>query len=147
MASTFTSTEAAAARATKDFKPGTACVQSTYTITAGTALVDEDIVEMVKVPKGARVTEVILTTTDLDSDLSPAIVVCVGDGVDEDRYIAGSTIGQTGGTVRMGSGITTATNAFTYTADDTIDFKVKTVAATAATTFTIQLIVFFITDL
>lgn len=147
MASTFTASKAASTHATKDFKTGTNCIESTYQVTAGSALVINDVIQMVKVPKGARVTEIILSTTDLDSNVTPLVSLEVGDGDDTNRYIAADTIGRTGGTTRMGSGITTLTQAYTYTADDTIDVLVTAAPATGATTFTIQLIVFFSTDL
>ena len=147
MASTFTATKAAAGHHIKDYKPALQCIESVYTVTAGAALVINDVIQMLKVPKGARVMEVILAATDLDSNVTPLITLDVGDGDDPDRYIAASTIGQTGGTVRLGSGITTLTEAFTYTADDTIDVLVKAAPATGATTFSIRLTVIYSTDL
>lgn len=120
---------------------GTGSVAATYTGTA--ALVLNDVIQMVKVPAGAVVREVILNTTDLDS--STGIVLAVGDGGDVDRFIKDSAIGQTGGTVRLGAGIVdNACNNYTYTAEDTVDVKVTTAATgTAATSFTIGLTVFY----
>lgn len=101
---------------------------------ASVALVIDDIIQMVPVPLGATVLEVILSVDDLDS--GAALVLDVGDGDDDDRYILGSTIGQTGGTVRLGSGI--AANgancqAYEYTAEDTIDIHVDTAPAGGGT--------------
>jgi len=86
---------------------------------------------MVKIPSGATVLDVILSVDDLDSGTD--CVLAVGDGGDVDRFISGSTIGQGGGTVGLGSGITGATAAaaagYTYTSNDTIDIKVTTAPA------------------
>lgn len=109
------------------------------TITAvyecATALVIDDIIQMVKVPSGATVLDVILSVDDLDT--GAALVLDVGDGDDDDRYILGSTIGQAGGTVRMGDGVVGAAAAgvqsYTYTADDTIDIHVDTAPAGGGT--------------
>lgn len=140
MASTFTSDKAAStvqARTGLEVIP----VYAEYELTA--ALVDDDVIQMVKVPEGARVLEVILTTDDLDTDASPALALNVGDGSDPNRYIAASTIGQTGGTVRMGQGIVTSTSSHTYAADDTIDIHVETAPATGAATGTLCLTVLY----
>lgn len=118
-------------------------VRGTYTVSAGSALVVNDVIQMVPIPVGARVVSCTLHTTDLDSNVSPAVVLDVGDGGDTDRYIDGSTKGQTGGTDFIGTGITTLTQAYTYTADDTVDVLVQTAPATGATTFTIVLDVMY----
>lgn len=147
MATAFLSAEAAATKPPHDFKPGSNLRQSVYTVTAGSALIINDTIGMVKVPIGARVCEIILSTTDLDSNVTPLVTLDVGDGLVANRYIAASTIGQTGGTVRLGSGITTLTQAYTYLADDIITVKVNAAPATGATTFTVQLVVIYTTDL
>ena len=120
---------------------GVHSVSSTYTIAA--AFVVNDVIQMVKIPKGATINEVILNTTDLDT--STGVVLAVGDGNDVDRFIKDSAIGQTGGTARLGAGIVdNAGNNYTYTADDTIDVKVTTAATgTAATTGTVGLTVIY----
>lgn len=157
MATTYVATKAGAGVQPHDFKPGSNWITSTFDIAAtldatngggagGAAFVINDVVQMLKVPKGARVLEAILTVTDLDT--STGIVVAVGDGLVADRYISGQTTGQAGGTVRLGAGIATNTAAYTYLTDDTIDVKVTTAATgTAAVTGTITLTVGFTTDL
>lgn len=103
----------------------------------GTAFVINDVVQMVKVQNTTIITNVLLSVDALDS--STGIVVAVGDGNDDDRFITGSTIGRS-----AASGIV-AMNAHTghlyaYTADDTIDFKVTTAATgTASVTGKIRL--------
>ncbi len=108
---------------------------------ATTELDAADVIQMVKVPKGAVVVDVLLVSTDVDTDASPAVVFDVGDGGDADYFIDGSTIGQAGGAVR--SNISTA-KPRTYTVDDTIDVTVATAAATAAAG-TLSLTVFYYT--
>lgn len=157
MATTYVAPKAGAGVQPHDFKPGSNWITSTFDVAAavdatngggagGTAFVVNDVVQMCKVPKGARVLEVILTTTDLDTG-TPALVLDVGDGDDTDRYIDGATIGGTGGTARLGSGITTNTPAFTYTANDTIDVLVQVAPATGTATGTLTLVVGFTTDI
>lgn len=137
MASTFTTSKVAATVQPRS-GVGPHWVFGTYTVAA--ALVVNDIVQCVQVPVGATIMEVILNVTDLDT--STGLVLAVGDGGDDDRFIKGSTIGQTGGTVRLGSGIVdNACNQYTYTADDTIDVKVTTAPTTGATSGTIGLAV------
>jgi len=99
-------------------------VFATHTLTTAEQQAD-DVVQMVKIPKGATILDVILTSADIDSATSA--VLAVGDGSDDDRFITGSTIGQAGGVERL--------NAFAglnyeYTADDTIDLNVTTAPGT-----------------
>lgn len=94
------------------------------------APVINDVVQMVRVPLGARVIDTALGSDDLDTNGSPTITLDVGDGGDVDRFIAASTIGQTGAApvqsiLKTGFG-------FVYTASDTIDVMVKAAPATGA---------------
>ena len=139
MASTFTATKAAATYPVYQPKAGElGCVTSTYEV--GTALIVNDIIEMVRVPKNATVVDVILVTDDLDSDGTPAITLDVGYGGNYDYFIAASTVGQAGGVARMA-----AATAFplTLTEEDTIDVHVDT-APDAGGTGTITLTVMYL---
>lgn len=113
-------------------------VHGTYELAA--ALVADDVIQMVKIPAGARIVDMTLAADDLDSNVSPAIVLAVGDGTTADRFITGSTIGQ-------GSGIQKLNQVdgmgYVYTAADTIDVKVTTGPATGATSGTINLTVVY----
>lgn len=103
----------------------------------GTAFVINDVVQMVKVQKGTVITGVFLSVDALDS--STGIVSAVGDGSDDDRFITGSTIGRSGasGSVYMNAH---TGHLYTYTVDDTIDYKVTTAASgTASVTGKIRL--------
>lgn len=105
----------------------------------GTAFVINDVVQMVKVAAGTTVIDVILSVDALESNA--AIVSAVGDGSTADRFITGATIGRSsaGGVQRLNNN---AGHLYTYTAADTIDFKVTT-AGTAgqATTGKVRLAV------
>jgi hypothetical protein len=88
----------------------------------------------VKVPKNAVILGAWLMSTDVDTNGSPAVVLSVGDSSDDDRLIAGATVGQAGG---LDKDIETTGFAYQYTAETTVQVKVKTAPGTAAAgTFT-----------
>lgn len=138
MATTYTNARAASTVMPRSNHQGLTAVTATQTI--ATALVVNDVIEMVKVPNLARVVEVVLISEDLDTGTTAAVVLAVGDGAVTNRYISGSTIGQAGGVARMDQ--ITAVD-FAYSADDTIDVKVTTAPATGATGVKITLTVFY----
>jgi len=88
-----------------------------------------DVIQMVKIPKGATIQEVVLSSTDIDVDGSAAVALSVGDAGAATRFISSSAIGQAGGVARLDQ---FAGLNYEYTADDTIDIEVTTAAATAA---------------
>lgn len=88
---------------------------------ATTALVIDDVIEMIPLAEGVSVLDVILSTEDLDS--GTALLLDVGDGDTDDRYIAADTVGQAGGVARMSLH---GGHGHTYTADDTLDVHVDT---------------------
>lgn len=137
---TFTADEAAATAPAKGEGMSGNCkvVVAEYEITAALAL--NDVVQMVKVPAGAIVSNVVLATDDLDTNGTPAIVLDVGDGGDTDRYIDGSTVGQAGG-ITDSSNLAIDGIGYTYSVEDTIDVLVQVAPATGATSGTIKLIV------
>ena len=128
MATTQSARAAATVQVRSDVGPFVICDSVTHALAANVTA--NDVIEMIKVPRGARILEVILTSTDLDTNGSPTWAMEVGDGGDTDRFIASTTIGQTGGTVRLGTNVV-GTN-YQYTAEDTIDIKITAVAATFA---------------
>lgn len=117
-------------------------VTGEYTLSA--ALTLNQVIPMVAVPKGARVVFGRLSTDDLDTGGSPAIVLAVGDGDDDDRYLTGSTIAQAGGNAAFDRHV--GNGNYEYTEGDTIDVKVTTAPATGATSGAIRLTVGFIID-
>lgn len=116
-------------------------IYSEYAI--GAALVINDVIQMVKVPKGARIVGVTLGADDLDTNGAPTITLDVGDGGVSDRFVAASTIAQSG--AAPATGIAKAGFGYVYTADDTVDVLVKAAPATGATSGSIRLAVTYLT--
>ena len=111
----------------------------TYSLTA--AFVLNDVIEMLRVPAGARIVGVTLKTSDLDT--STGIVLDVGDAAQRDRLIDGATVGQTGGTTS--SLVSSSGQFYKYTTETIITVLVQVAASgTAATTGTIELSVDYI---
>jgi len=145
---TFTSGAIDGNSAFKNFPQGNMGVRmAEYTVTA--ALAGSDVIQMCDVFKGETVVGVMLTTTDLDTNGSPAIVLDVGYGSDANGLIDGSTIGQAGGTASsfaVGNAThgSTASAPITFTADDTIDVTVATAPGTGAASGTVTMYLFVI---
>jgi hypothetical protein len=139
MASTFKS-----AKAASGIQPraglGVQSVTGEYEIAA--ALVINDVIEMVKIPAGACILEVILVSDDLDT-AGPSIILDVGDGSVSDRFIDGSTVGGTAGVDRLNEvdGL-----GYVYAAEDTIDIKVQVAPTTGAASGTLRLMVLYTMD-
>jgi len=138
---TLTTSKVAAGVQARSIENGVVSVTATYTLTA--ALAAADVIQMVKVPSGATVLNVILSCTDLDTNGSPAIVLDVGDGDDTDRFIDGATVGQAGGVATLNAHVG---HGYAYTADDTIDVTVATGPGTGATSGTVRLTVLYTMD-
>lgn len=84
-----------------------------------------------------------LTTTDLDTNVAPTLMLHVGDGNDPDRYLA-SAIGRTGGTDEARPA---ASAWWRYIAADTVDVLVATAPATGAVgTLSLTLYTYMATD-
>jgi hypothetical protein len=147
MATTYTSDLAASNSAFTGPGGGVVFVREATYVPA-TALVVNDVIQMVPVAKGERVLDVQVITEILDSDGTPAIVLDVGDGGDTDRYIDGTTVGQTGGFAVLGSGIAgdaevTALHKL-YTEADTIDILVQVAPDVAVTDAVIRVRAFIV---
>ena len=119
-------------RATTSFPDGSIVQRRISYVTP--VLIDADVIQLIPVFSGERVVDLYISITDHDTG-TPALVFDVGDGIATARYINGSTAGQGGAVERMGVGIVGNTAIpllnHIYTADDTIDFLVDVVAATA----------------
>jgi hypothetical protein len=141
MATTYSSSKVAS---TVQSRGGLDITSAFATYEAAVALVIDDVIRAVKIPAGATIQEIILAVDDLDT--GSTLTLDVGDGTTADRFIAASTIGQGGGVVRLGQGVTGAAAAgcanYTYTAEDTIDIKVKAAPAGGGTG-TLNLTVFY----
>jgi len=143
MATTYQSDMAEQGRGFTPFPQGTVAVRrASYEI--GAALVINDVIEMIPVYEGERVVDLRLIIDDVDTNGTPLVTIDVGDGVDPDRYVDGSTIGRTGGTAGYASGVTAVAAAllldYSYPADDTIDVKFVAAPATSTVVGTVILI-------
>lgn len=142
MASTFSSAKAAAS---VPARTGVKDVQVVFSYALTAALVDADVIRLCKLPIGAIITGFRLFVPDLDTNVSPAIALNIGDTEDPNRYVAGSTTGQAAGTIGLEDFIPAA---FGYeTAVDTyLVLEVETAPATGATTGTIAGMVMYTVD-
>lgn len=102
----------------------------------GTAFIINDVVQMIKVQVGTVITGVYLSVDFLDT--GTALVTSVGDGVDDDRFLTGLTIGRSSAVGASGA-LAHSGHLFQYTIDDTIDFKVTTAATVGSVTGKIRL--------
>lgn len=140
---------------TKQAKQGIHERRVLATFTIGTdnsaTLANGDVLQMCKIPAGARIVDMKLYVTDMDTNGSPTLLLDVGDGEDVDRFMDGTNIGQAGGNAALGANISAA-NIFanpvhrTYTTEDTIDVLLATGPATAATTGYVMLDVTYTFD-
>jgi hypothetical protein len=115
------------------------CVASSHTVTAGAALVINDVIQSALIQSGSVIVDVTVVVSDLDTATS--ITLDVGYGVDPDYFVAASTVGQTGGVIRANA---VTARPLTLTTNDTVDVLVKAAPGTGATTFTIDIIVYFL---
>ncbi len=97
-------------------------VTASYTVSAN--LTTADVIQMVKIPKGATVLEVIFSSS---ASVGATGNMTVGDGDDADRYIT---------TTAVTAAVLARTNAHTghgvlYSADDTIDITAASIATPA----------------
>lgn len=126
-------------------RKGIAEVSVYFSYALAAALVDEDLIRLCKIPAGAVITDFRLFVPDLDTNVSPAIALNVGDETDPNRYVAGSTVGQAVGTIGFADFIPAAVG-FEYTADDYLVVEVETAPATGAATGTIKGVVRYTQD-
>lgn len=90
--------------------------------TVATALSTDDVVQMVPIPKDARIVDMKLGI----ASASKYSTLDVGDGSDVDRYFDGIPTGMVNNTFSLfGDGMSNGMN-YTYTSQDTIDITVLT---------------------
>jgi len=93
------------------------------------APVASDTIKLLPIPVGARVLNLIIKSTDLDTG-TPAITLNVGDSASATQYFSASTIGQAGGIAELA--ISATAKLKKYTADDYLSVAVATGPATGA---------------
>ena len=107
------------------------------------ALTLNQVIPILAVPRGARIVGAGIATDDLDTNGTPTIVLGLGDSGDDDRLIAGATVGQTSG---VDSAIETTGALYKYDTSTVISVTVKTAPATGATTGKIKAWVEYVLD-
>jgi hypothetical protein len=100
-----------------------------------------DVIQMVKIPSGAIILDVVLATDKIDTGTSA--VLQVGDGSDVSRFINSGSFNNNSYIGRMNQ---VDGHLYEYSADDTIDIKVTTAPETAVSTATLTLTVFYCFD-
>lgn len=105
----------------KGNRTGLCSVTATYSVGAGTSLSAGDVIQMLNVPSGAAVVYFALSGGSGDA------LITLGDGVDDDRYLAAATMGSSTPSVRTIS-LHAANTPYVYSTDDTIDIAVSTVS-------------------
>lgn len=121
----------------------------TATFTQTAAFVINDIVQMVSVPNGYQVTDIILDTDQLDTNVSPTITLDVGDSGAAQAYVAADTVGQAGGVIHAKvAGFTSHTPVAIATSGGNagstiIQVKVHAAPATGTTTAVLRMTVYY----
>lgn len=121
---------------------GLQAVSDSYTMLV--AFVDEDVVNLVKVPGGATILELILDVPALTDQAD--VTWDLGDADTTGRYIAGGILGRSsaGGIARI---TVTGSSQYKYTVDTFIQFQIKTVpGATAVTDGVVKLSAIYTMD-
>ena len=118
---TRTSSKVGAGTPAKSLSAGLVAVTASYSVGAGTSLSAGDVIQMVNVPKGATVVYMAVSGGSGDA------LVTVGDGVDDDRYIAGGTMSSASTVVRTIT-LNASNVPYVYSTDDTIDLAISTVS-------------------
>lgn len=104
-----------------------------YTLTSAAELgTINNVIEMVKVPAGARI--VGLTCEMPDNDGGSSFTLDIGDGASTARFVSASTVGQSAGYITTANMVAATAFGYRYTAADTIDLLVHAAPASAAAT-------------
>jgi hypothetical protein len=105
----------------RGLKVGLCSDYGVYSLGAGLSLSAGDVIQMVKVPKGASLVYFQLTGGSGDA------LISLGDGVDADRYLTSVTMGSNSALVRVLNN-SVGNVPYVYSVDDTIDITVGTVS-------------------
>lgn len=92
-----------------------------YSVGAALSLSAGDVIQMVRVAKGAS-----LVWFQLSGGSGDALVT-LGDGVDDDRYMTAVTMGSNSALIRL-LNVHAGNVPYVYSTDDTIDIAVSTVS-------------------
>ena len=109
-------------------RAGIGLVAVTSTLAVTTGLAAADTINLMLIPAGATILEVIAAT---DADLGSTMTIDIGDATDVDRFIDGGVFTtSTGNLVRAGNATAApAGHGYTYTAETALLATVVTAAA------------------
>lgn len=107
------------------------CVRNVITMATGDLDLN-DTFDIARLPRGARVIDVSLVCTDMDTSGSPTLALHVGDSGDNDRFINGAAA-TAAVRVTAGNNATSAASWAAHTAYTTETLVYGTVSAAAAT--------------
>jgi len=105
----------------KGVRVGLAATSAIYSMGAALSLSAGDVIQMVRVPKGASLIWFQLSGGGGDA------LVSLGDGVDDDRYMTLVTMGSNSALIRTAN-VHGGNVPYVYSVDDTIDIAVSTVS-------------------
>lgn len=135
---TFTGPKAKSGVQAKALHAGENVIYGTYSASA--TLSAGDVIQMVKVPDGARVTG-ITVSGNLDLSTVPAAVINVGDGIDDDRYFSGVLSEPSAVNTMFHGG-----HGYEYSAADTIDVTVDGIGGSANASSVLKMTVRYVLD-
>jgi hypothetical protein len=138
MATTTYSTAATGVSVVEGMGYNVVCKPVTLSVTANPTAAD--VVQLLKVPKGAIILDLHVVASDMDTNGTPLMTFSIGYGGSTAYWISTSTVAQAGGVARP-----TALTArpLTMTDEDTIDLLWVAAAATFAAG-TIDLVVTYV---
>lgn len=118
---TRTSSKIAAGVMPKGLRDGLVADSAIYSVAATLSLSAGDVIQMIKIPKGASLVHFTLTGGSGDA------LVTFGDGGDDDRYMTAVTMGSNSTLVRT-LNVHSGNVPYVYSVDDTLDIAVSTVS-------------------
>jgi hypothetical protein len=118
---TLTSSKVDAGDPAKILPTGLCAVSAVYSVNA--SLSAGDVIQMVKVPKGAMVVFAQLAGIGTNQEA----IIALGDGGDNDRYMDHATMSASTAAPRI-LNYTSCATPYVYSVDDTIDIAVSTVS-------------------
>lgn len=129
---TYQSTRAIPTQSAK-YLPGIVVDDCEFDLTAALAL--NDVIQLFKIPAGAKMLDFMIDIPKLDSNATPTVELDLGDTANaENYYVAASTKGQNAAIMSSANDMKSGTVGTYYSADDVLALTVHTAPATGETT-------------
>jgi len=112
--------------------PAGVVVRSFQMRTVTAAIVINEVLGEVTLPKGAKVVNTGYQASDLDADGAPAFTADIGDADNDDRFVAASTVGQAAGATTPAN-LVAGSMGYKYEATTAVQLTAKAAPATSAT--------------